>query len=264
MTKRIMMPLLLLAIAVPALAAAQQTPAPPALPVEAPPPPARTYATVRVTLDTAAGPIVLELESERAPISTANFLRYVDQRRLDGTTFYRALPLGQGYGLIQGGTRNDPRKVLRAIPHEPTSQTGLSHVDGAISFARGAPGTATGDFFITIGALSSLDAQPPGGSGDPDGYAVFGRVVEGMDIVRAILAAPTDPNAGEGSMRGQMIAAPIRITAARRTPAPPPPINVQPPIPGLPRLDGVPEAECAPHCPPHAAATTFAPQRSDP
>lgn len=205
----------LFALAQPAIA---QT-APEAAPAAAAPAP--TYATTRVTLATALGPIVIELESERAPVSTAAFLRYVDQRKLDGTVFYRAMNLGQGAGLVQFGTRNDPRRSLPPIAHEPTSRTGLSHTSGAISMARGAPGTARGDFFITVGDLVSLDAQAPGSGGDVDGFAVFGRVVEGMDVIRAIMAAPTDPAAGEGVMRGQMIAAPIRVDSIRRVPAPP-------------------------------------------
>ncbi|MEQ1687915.1 MAG: peptidylprolyl isomerase [Sphingopyxis sp.] len=199
--------------------AAVMTPAPP--PEIAPAPaPAPVPAVQHVTLNTAHGAIIIAVEVERAPISAANFLRYVDARRLDGVTFYRAMDLGRGYGLIQGGTRGAPRITYPAIAHEPTSRTGLSHVDGAISFARLAPGTASGDFFITIGALTSLDAQAQGSGGDTDGFAVFGRVLQGMDVVRAILAAPTDPNAGEGVMRGQMIAAPVRIVTARRSAVP--------------------------------------------
>ncbi len=196
--------------------------APPPAPV-APVAPAPVYETVRVTLTTALGPVVLELESQRAPVSTAAFLRYVDQRKLDGTSFYRALDLGRGYGLVQFGTRNIAARTLPPIAHEPTSQTGLSHTDGAISFARGEPGSARGDIFIVIGDLVSLDAQPGVAGADPDGYAVFGRVVEGMDVVRAIMAAPIDPAAGEGAMRGQMIAAPVAIASARRTPVLPAP-----------------------------------------
>lgn len=195
--------------------AAPETPSAPAAP--------HVFATVNVTLTTSAGPITVAVETERAPVSAANFLRYVDQRRFDGVSFYRAVPIGTGYGLIQGGVRNAPRRVLPPIAHEPTSQTGLSHVDGAISWARGAPGTASGDFFITIGALTSLDAQPPAEGTDTGGFAVFGRVIEGMDVVRAILAMPTDPNAGDGSMRGQMLAAPVQIVTARRALAMPPP-----------------------------------------
>jgi peptidyl-prolyl cis-trans isomerase A (cyclophilin A) len=173
-------------------------------------------ATVRVTLQTGEGPIVLELEKERAPITTANFLRYVDQKRLDGTSFYRATKVADGYGLIQGGLRNDPKRLLPPIAHEPTSTTGLSHVDGAISMARAAPGSATADFFITIGAIPSMDANPAQ-PGDNLGFAAFGHVVEGMDVVRRILDAPTSPTEGEGAMKGQMLATPVRILGARRT-----------------------------------------------
>ena len=189
-------------------AAAQNTVAPAA--------PAPQPATVQVTLTTSAGPIVLALEKERAPITTANFLRYVDQKRLDGVTFYRACVVAPGFGLIQGGVRNDPKRVLKPIPHEPTTQTGLSHVDGAISMARQAPGTASGDFFITVGAIPSMDAHPDQ-PGDNQGFAVFGHVVEGMDVVRRILGSPASPTAGEGAMKGQMLDPPIRILSARRT-----------------------------------------------
>ncbi|HEY1412716.1 MAG TPA: peptidylprolyl isomerase [Rhodopila sp.] len=172
-------------------------------------------ATVRVVLHTTLGDIVLALESERAPITTANFLRYVDQKRLDGSGFYRGMKVGDEgqYGLIQGGLQGNPKRVFKPIAHEPTSLTGLSHVDGAISMARAEPGTATADFFIVVGDLVSLDAQPDGG--DP-GYAVFGHVVAGMDVVRAILEQPRSPDAGTGVMKGQMIASPVKIISARR------------------------------------------------
>lgn len=174
-------------------------------------------ATVRVVLETSEGPITLELEAGQAPATTANFLRYVDQKRLDGTSFYRATKVGPALGLIQGGVRNDPKRLLPPVPHEPTSKTGLSHVDGAISMARNAPGTATADFFITVGALPSMDANPRV-SGDNLGFAAFGRVVEGMEIVRRILAAPTSPTEGDGVMKGQMLASPVRILTARKVP----------------------------------------------
>jgi peptidyl-prolyl cis-trans isomerase A (cyclophilin A) len=83
--------------------------------------------------------------------------------------------------------------------------------------ARAAPGSAQGDFFIIVGGLPALDAQAAG-EGDIAGYAVFGRVVEGMEVVKAILAAPVDPDAGEGAMKGQMIAAPVPILRATRLP----------------------------------------------
>ena len=168
----------------------------------------------RVALDTGRGRIVVELDTVRAPISAANFLRYVDARRLDGVEFYRAMHTAAGAGLIQGGVR-DPRRLFPPIAHEPTSRTGLSHVDGALSVPRLAPGTARGDFSIMVGPQLYLDAGP-GSGGDGLGYAVFGRVVEGMDVVRTILAAPTSPTEGEGFMRGQMLSPRIRIVTARR------------------------------------------------
>jgi peptidyl-prolyl cis-trans isomerase A (cyclophilin A) len=186
-----------------ASAAAAQTPTP----VPAP-------ELVKVVLTTAQGPIVLELEKGRAPVTTGNFLRYVDQKRLDGQTFYRAAtaPNAKDYGLIQFGTRNDPKRTLPPIAHEPTSKTGLSHKSGTISVARGDPGTAAGDFFIVVGDTPGLDAQP----GDDPGFAAFGRVVEGMELVKSILAAPTHPDQGEGAMKGQFLAQPVTIITARR------------------------------------------------
>jgi peptidyl-prolyl cis-trans isomerase A (cyclophilin A) len=170
-------------------------------------------APVRVALDTSAGTIVIELDP-RAPITVANFLRYVDEDRLDGTSFYRAMNLGAVGGLIQGGPSGASDRVLPGIAHEPTSQTGLRHGDGVVSMARFEPGTATGDFFIIVGDnLGSLDA----GDADP-GFAAFGRVVEGMDVVRAILTSPRSPTAGEASMVGQMLEPKIEIRDARRLP----------------------------------------------
>jgi peptidyl-prolyl cis-trans isomerase A (cyclophilin A) len=171
-------------------------------------------ATVRVALQTSEGAIVLELETARAPVTAANFLRYVDARRLDGTGFYRAMKLRSDWGLVQGGVR-DPRLLYPPIAHEPTTQTGLSHVEGAISMARRAPGSAQADFFIAVGAHPGYDANPAA-AGDNLGFAVFGRVVEGMDVVRRILEAPTSPTQGEGVMRGQMLEPQIRIISARR------------------------------------------------
>lgn len=193
--------------------AAAQT-APPATSAPAPADAAITAPLPRVALATDAGTIVIEVDTARAPITAGNFLRYVAQKRLDGTTFYRALafPSAPGFGLIQGGVRGDPKRVLKSIAHEPTSQTGISHTDGTVSMARAAPGTANGDFFIVLGALPSLDAQP----GKDAGFAAFGHVVEGLDIARAILARPTSPTAGEGAMKGQMLATPVRIITGRR------------------------------------------------
>jgi peptidyl-prolyl cis-trans isomerase A (cyclophilin A) len=173
-----------------------------------------TPASVTVTMHTSVGDIVLALAKDRAPMTVSNFLRYVDQKRLDGCTFYRAAKLDDEgkFGLIQGGLRGNPKRVLKPIAHEPTTVTGLSHVDGAISMARADPGTADADFFIVIGDTVSYDAQP---GGDP-GYAVFGRVVEGMDVVRTILEQPRSQE-GKGVMKGQMIANPVKIITVRRS-----------------------------------------------
>jgi peptidyl-prolyl cis-trans isomerase A (cyclophilin A) len=169
--------------------------------------------TVRVRLETEEGPIVLALDAKRAPITTANFVRYVDEGRFNRTAFYRAVPTkgAPKQGFIQGGISRDYRRMLPAIEHEPTSKTGLTHLAGTISMARTAPGTATGEFFITASAIPSMDAK-----GEDPGYAAFGRVVEGLDIVRDILAAPTIENAGRGAMRGQMLADPVEIVRAER------------------------------------------------
>jgi peptidyl-prolyl cis-trans isomerase A (cyclophilin A) len=177
-------------------------------------PAAAQPAPVRVALETAAGRIVAEIDVAHAPITAANFLRYVDAHRLDGIDFYRAMRTGADAGLVQAGVR-DSSKLFPPIAHEPTSQTGLSHVDGALSMARFAPGSATADFSIMVGPQLYLDAGS-GSGGDGLGYAVFGRVVEGMNVVRRILAAPTSPIEGEGPMRGQMLSPRIRISAARR------------------------------------------------
>jgi peptidyl-prolyl cis-trans isomerase A (cyclophilin A) len=178
--------------------------------------PAWGQATQKVRLHTKAGDIVVAVETERAPITARNFLHYVDTKRLDGAEFYRAMHTGPEAGLVQGGVR-DAAKLFPPIGHEPTSQTGLSHVDGALSAPRFAVGTARGDFTIMVGDQHYLDAGP-GSAGDGLGYAVFGHVVEGMDVVRRILAAPTSPTEGEGVMRGQMLFPRITIITARRIP----------------------------------------------
>jgi peptidyl-prolyl cis-trans isomerase A (cyclophilin A) len=173
--------------------------------------------TVSVTMQTSLGSLLLELETARAPITAANFLRYVDLKRFDGIDFYRALKVGDSgdAGLIQAGLRGNPKRVFKPIAHESTAVTGLSHTNGAISMARGMPGTATSDFFIVFGDLSGLDAT----AADP-GYAVFGRVTEGMDVVTAILSQPTSATAGSEVMRGQMLEKPVRVVSVRRTPTP--------------------------------------------
>ncbi len=194
-------------------------------------PPASLPAGPFVRLETELGPIDIGLESVKAPATVANFLRYVDGKRFDGTVFYRAMLAGEpgSFGLIQGGTRGEVKRLLPPVKHEPTSQTGLTNKDGAIAMARAAPGSAQGDFFLILGDLSGLDAKPAG-EGDPDGFAVFGRVVGGRDTVVKIQSAPTSATLGEGPMKGQMLEKPVKIVKASRIAAPLP-VPVPAPVP---------------------------------
>lgn len=174
---------------------------------------APAQAAQRVRLDTSMGPIVIELAQKQAPITTANFLKYVDGGKLVGTTFYRAARSRKdaSMGLVQGGINHQVSRAFNPIPHEPTSRTGLHHLDGTVSMARNDPGTAMGDFFITVGPSPYLDARP----GSP-GYAAFGKVVSGMPIIRRILALPTWPGGYSRTTMGQSIRQPVKIIAARR------------------------------------------------
>ena len=169
--------------------------------------PAPAEDLVQVVLDTDKGRIVLALDKGRAPVTTANFLHYVDSGKLNGESFYRAMPYGNG-GLIQGGITSDARKLAGPIAHEPTSATGLKHVAGTISMANFGPGTARSDFFILTTDVPAFDAS----------FAAFGRVVEGMDVVKAILASPVSPTKGEGPMKGQMLEPVVNIEKAERLP----------------------------------------------
>jgi peptidyl-prolyl cis-trans isomerase A (cyclophilin A) len=207
----LMKPIILLAAlaataAVPALA--QPAPAAPAAGTPAP-----ADDLVTVALDTAKGRIVIALDRGRAPLTTANFLKYVDGKKLDGEVFYRAMKM-DGSGLIQGGIQSDARKQLPPVAHEPTTKTGIKHLAGTISMANAGAGTARSDFFIMLGDTPGFDADGPGSDGT--GFAAFGRVVEGMDVVKAIFEAPTSPTRGVGIMKGQMLEPPVEILKASR------------------------------------------------
>lgn len=169
--------------------------------------------TIRVRLNTSAGAIVVALDTRRAPRTTANFLAYVDDGRFDGTTFYRAARRGGAprLGFVQGGIGSDPRRMLAApVPLEPTNVTGLHHLDGTLSMAHGDnPNSANGNFSIMVGANPGLDAH-----GASKGFAAFGQVISGMDVVRRILASPT--GGGSGAMKGQMLLQPVRLVSAQR------------------------------------------------
>ena len=164
---------------------------------------------VKVTLDTDMGRIVLALDRGRAPLTTANFLAYVDKRWFDGEGFYRAFKYADG-GIIQGGVRSGG-KQLPPIAHEPTSQTGIANKAWTIAMANSGPGTAHSDFFIMTTDIPAFDAK-----GSDIGFAAFGRVIEGQDVVKKILAAPVSPTLGEGAMKGQMLEPAVKIVKAER------------------------------------------------
>jgi peptidyl-prolyl cis-trans isomerase A (cyclophilin A) len=188
------------------------------------PKPATLPDVVRVAMTTELGTITLDLDAKHALVTTANFVRYVDQHRFDGIVFYRVMRLAWGEqpnGLIQAGTRGDPRRTLPGIAHEPTNVTGIRHTAGTISMARFAPGTAAGDFSILLSDMPGLDADPDATTEDGKaGFAAFGHVVQGMDVVRKIYDVPLSPTMGEGVMKGQMIEKPVRVISVRRVAVP--------------------------------------------
>lgn len=192
-------------------------PPPPPLPVPVPveAPDTRPY----VALVTDLGTIVVRLENKRAPVTSANFLRYVDAKRMDGFQFYRSTKSwGPANQLIQAGNRGDARKNFPPIAHEPTKTSGLTSCKGALSMARLNPGDATTDFFLLLSDIKGFDSDAPGSDGV--GFAVFGEIVTGADIAERIFNAPISPTAGEGVMVGQMLAPPVTIKTARRVPTP--------------------------------------------
>ena len=206
MKHRILAAALLAAVSAPLLAQ----------PISAPPTPATAPAEdlVPVIIQTSVGKIVVALDRGHAPVTTANFLHYVDTHRFDGETFYRALHQDEGGGLIQGGILSDARKLFKPIAHESTAETGLKHVTSAISMANNGPGTATAGFFILLSDIPGLDANGPGG--DANGFAVFGHVIEGMDVVKTVFDSPLSPTKGEGAMKGQMLDPSIKIVKVTR------------------------------------------------
>ena len=162
---------------------------------------------VPVAIDTSAGRIVVALDRLHAPQTTANFLKYVDTHKFDGEAFYRAMPYGDG-GLIQGGIRSDARKLNPPVAFESSAKTGIQNKAGSIAMAALAPGKAQADFFI-----ETVDI--PGFDGD-NGFAAFGQVVEGMDVVKKIFASPISPTKGEGAMKGQMLEPAVKIIKVSR------------------------------------------------
>lgn len=166
----------------------------------------------RVAIETGFGDIEVELYPEKAPVTVAAFLRYVDAGVYDNSKFYRVVAAGDmgtplSAGVIQGGIFLNPeKKKQKGIPHESTGKSGLTHTEGVLSMARKEPGSASTEFFICLGDQSPLDS---GRRGSPDGlgYAAFGKVYSGMKVVRRIQAQPA---IGESFMM------PITINRIRR------------------------------------------------
>lgn len=167
---------------------------------------------VRVRLVTSAGNVTLALDPRRAPRTVANFMRYVDDGRFEGTSFYRSARRKSDarFGFVQGGIGTDARRILPSVPLERTDRTGIRHLNGTISMAHGAdPNSGNGNFSIMVGDNPGLDA-----SRTSAGFAAFGKVVGGMDVVHKMLAMRT--GGGRGVMRGQMILNPVIIRRAQR------------------------------------------------
>ena len=165
-----------------------------------------------IIIKTGLGDIIVSLDLKNAPVTSANFLRYVDSNLLDSTCFYRVVRMDNQprdsvrIEVIQGGRYKDEENGFTPIAHETTNITGLKHLDGVISMARSAPGTATSEFFICIGDQPDLDF---GGKRNRDGqgFAAFGRIERGMDVVLKIhsIKAP-----------GQYLDKPVKILTVKR------------------------------------------------
>jgi peptidyl-prolyl cis-trans isomerase A (cyclophilin A) len=154
--------------------------------------------TTILQLETGFGVITLELYPKQAPLTVSNFLRHVDEKRFVGACFYRVVHMHNQPNndikieVIQGGLKDDEHpQSLPPIAHETTQQTGILHQNGVISMARNEPGSASSEFFICINDQPDLDF---GGRRNPDGqgFAAFGRVITGMDVVRKIQSQPAD------------------------------------------------------------------------
>lgn len=178
---------------------------------------------VRVRVQTTLGDIVLEVDPAKAPTTTANFLKYVDAGHYDGGTFHRTVKMDNQpespvkIEVIQAGVAEAKAKSgFPPIALERTSVTGLKHVNGAVSMARGTPDSASSGWFICINDQPSLDF---GGARNPDGqgFAAFGHVVSGMDVVKKIQQAPSSSNRTSNT-EAQKLTPPIAITKVSRIP----------------------------------------------
>lgn len=174
-----------------------------------------------VLIKTELGDIKLEIYEDKAPKTAANFLRYVDSKLYDDTTFFRAVTMDNQpdddikIEVVQGG-KVDKQKEYPPIEHETTEKTGLRHLEGVISMARSTPGTATSSFFICIRDEPEFDYEgrpkrvaraPSIARYDGQGFATFGRVISGMDVVKKMHMQPQE---------GQRLQTPIKILSITR------------------------------------------------
>ena len=180
--------------------------------------------TIKVRLETSAGDIYIDLYADKAPITVANFLKYIETKSFDGGAFYRVVRMDNQaqnnikIEVIQGGVGSgDDKPSFGPIKLERTNLTGLKHIDGTLSMARDGPDTASSEFFICINAQPSLDF---GGMRKPDGqgFAAFGQVTKGMDIVRSIQNMKTVVIDGSNLQytSGQSLLMPVMITSFTR------------------------------------------------
>ena len=182
--------------------------------------PARATALVQVEFVLASGRIGIAVDAARAPLSSADFLRYVDARRYDGGAFTRVVRPGNDHGrvpiaVVQGGARPGSGG-FGAIAHESTKLTGLRHLDGVVSLPRDGVGSASGaEFFVCIGDQPALDFAG-GRNADGQGFAAFARVVRGMELVRAIWRMDAGGASADAYTAGQMLRHPVSILSARR------------------------------------------------
>ena len=174
---------------------------------------AATASAIRVRMDTEIGAMVFEIYEAQAPVTAGNFLQYVDEDRFEGATFYRTVTLDNQPGddekieVIQGGLLGgSTSNALPPIEHETSEETGIVHLDGTLSMARYAVGTATSEFFVCIGDQPELDF---GGTRNPDGqgFAAFGRLVEGRDVAKMVHQRPE---------ANQLLMPPVEITSIER------------------------------------------------
>jgi peptidyl-prolyl cis-trans isomerase A (cyclophilin A) len=177
---------------------------------------------VRAEIVTSQGVITVALDLQAAPQTVRNFVDHARSGTYDGGAFYRAVrpdndrPGVEPMHLIQGGYGFDGAPGAEPVAHESTAQSGLTHERGAISMARFEPGSATSEFFIMVEDYPGLDAGPDTRNPDGEGYAVFGQVVDGMDVVEAIASAPTSADAApEDFNYAQFLVEPVTIETVR-------------------------------------------------